>query len=101
MLFLRPTCAGQARPYAGLLGGVSTLSADGQSAIEPSVAAMSSYKPGNGPTLDAFAGVHWNNFLSFQADYLWNRNPLTLDVLRASSIAGSMFSTEGFRAINT
>ena len=95
-LLLPSICAGQARPYAGLLGGVSTLSADGQSTIAPPVTAMSSYKPGNGPTFDAFAGVHWNNFLSFQADYLWNRNPLTLDVLRVNA-AGSMFYEERFR----
>src|SRR5438309_3535924 len=79
MLLLPPPCAGQARPYIGFLGGVSTLSADGQSAIGPQTSAISSYKPGNGFTFDAFAGLHWNNFLSFQADYLSNRNPLTLD----------------------
>lgn len=57
---------------------------------------MSSYKPGNGGTIDAFAGVHWKNFLSFQADYLWNENPLSLDVLRASSVTGSVFYQQRF-----
>lgn len=98
MLCLPQACAGQSRPYAGFLGGISTLSADGQSTIGPPVAAMSSYKPGNGGTIDAFAGVHWKNFLSFQADYLWNENPLSLDVLRASSVTGSVFYQQRFQS---
>lgn len=98
MLVLLQTCAGQTRPYVGLLGGVSTLSADGRSTVEPQIAATSSYKPGNGSTVDAFAGVHWNNFLSFQADYLWNRNSLTLDTLRGSAVAGTMFYEQEFRS---
>ena len=92
------TCSSQTRPYAGFLGGVSTLSADGRSTVEPQVAAVSSYKPGNGSTVDAFAGVHWNNFLSFQADYLWNRNPLTLDSLRGSATTGTTFYEQEFRS---
>jgi len=98
MLLLPPTCAGQARPYVGFLGGVSTLSADGQSAIGPQTTAISSYKPGNGFTFDVFAGVHWNNFLSFQADYLSNRNPLTLDALNGNAAARSIFYEQRFRS---
>lgn len=59
---------------------------------------MSSYRPENGATISAFAGVHWNNFLTFQADYFWNRNPLTLDVLRASTVAGSTFYERRFQS---
>jgi hypothetical protein len=98
MVFLPGTCAGQKRPYTGLLGGVSTLSADGSTTVEPEAAAASSYKPENGPTLDVFAGMHWNNFLSFQADYLWNRNPLTLNALRTNANLGAPFYGQEYRS---
>ena len=98
MVFLPQTCAGQKRPYAGLLGGISTLSADGNTTVAPQTAATSSYKPENGPGIDIFAGVHWNNFLSLQMDYLWNRNPLTLDALRANATGGGAFYQQEYRS---
>lgn len=97
MVFLPHTCAGQKTPYAGVLGGISTLSADGRATVEPQTAATSSYKPENGPAADVFAGVHWNNFLSFQMDYLWDRNPLTLDALRANATGGGAFYKQEYR----
>lgn len=51
----------QSRFFAGALGGISTLSADGKSIVQPPVLSSSSYKPENGPTIDAFAGAHWND----------------------------------------
>jgi hypothetical protein len=68
-----------AQPYAGVLGGVSTLSADARAVVAPDRAASSSYKPENGLTADAFAGLNCNDYLSVQADYIWGRNALTLD----------------------
>ena len=94
MVLLPQTCAGQKRPYAGFLGGISTLSADGNTTVEPQTAATSSYKPENGPAIDIFVGVHWNNFLSFQMDYLWNRNPLTLDALRTNATGGAFYQQD-------
>jgi len=98
IVFWPQNCAGQKMPYAGLLGGISTLSADGRTTVEPQTAATSSYKPENGPAIDVFAGVHWNNFLSFQVDYLWNRNPLTLDALRANATGGGAFYEQEYRS---
>jgi hypothetical protein len=66
------------RPFAGALFGVSTLSADGRSIISPSDAALSLYKPENGLAVNAFAGVHLAEFFSLQANYMWNRNDVTL-----------------------
>jgi hypothetical protein len=61
------------------MGGVSTLSADSRTVLGSDQASTSSYKPENGLTTDVYIGLHFNNYLSVQADYLWNRNLLTLD----------------------
>jgi hypothetical protein len=64
--------------YAGALFGVSTLSADGTSVTTTQDAALSLYKPENGLALNAFAGLHAAEYFSVQANYMWNRNDLTL-----------------------
>src|SRR5215831_6109093 len=86
MFVLPRLCTAQTTPYVGALGGVSTLSADARTVLASDHAATSSYKPENGPTADVYAGLHWNNYLSVQADYLWNRNLLTLDALASKTI---------------
>lgn len=98
MVLLPDTCAGQNTAYAGFLGGISTLSADGRTTVAAQTVATSSYKPENGPAIDVFGGVHWNDFLSFQADYLWDRNALTLDASRASANAGVEFYEREYRS---
>ena len=70
--------AAQLPYYAGALGGVSTLSADGSPRFAPSVTSTSLYKPENGPLLNLFTGVHLNDYLSVQGNYIWNRNDVTL-----------------------
>src|SRR6516162_2210205 len=84
-LALRKPCNAQRRPYVGVVGGVSTLSADAHTDLDSNSATTSSYKPENGATAGVFVGLHWNNYFSIQADYLWNRNLLTLDSLAAST----------------
>jgi hypothetical protein len=71
--------------YAGVMGGVSTLSADARSMIAPTTTALSLYKPENGPTFNLFVGRHVSDYLSFQANYIGNRNSLTLN---STSFAG-------------
>jgi hypothetical protein len=66
------------RLFAGGLFGVSTLSADGRSVTTGSDAAISLYKPENGLALNVFAGVHLAEYFSVQANWMWNRNDLTL-----------------------
>lgn len=77
----------QSRFFAGALGGISALSADGTSTIQPPILNSSAYKPENGPTVDVFVGTHWNDFLSSQLEYLWNENDVTLTALQASPTA--------------
>jgi hypothetical protein len=72
----------QPQPYAGVLGGISTLSADARSVVTGSGASASSYKPVNGAVVNAFGGVHFNDYLSLQGNYTWNRNDLELFAIR-------------------
>jgi len=64
--------------FAGALFGMSILSADGRSVTTGSEAALSLYKPENGPALNLLAGVHLAPYFSVQANWVWNRNDLTL-----------------------
>lgn len=62
----------------GVLGGLTTLSGDAGTALNATAPTVSLYNPSNGPVVSVFGGRHWNNYLSFQGDYFWNRNGLTL-----------------------
>jgi outer membrane protein with beta-barrel domain len=66
------------RGFAGGLFGVSTLSADGRSLTRDAEAALSLYEPENGVALDVFAGLHVAEYFSIQANWMWNRNDVTL-----------------------
>jgi hypothetical protein len=66
------------RLYAGGLFGISTLSGDTRAVTATPDARISTYKPENGPVLNVFAGVDLTRFLSVQANYVWNRNDVTL-----------------------
>lgn len=75
------------RLFAGGLVGVSTLSADARSTVATGAARASLYKPENGPALNALVGVHASTVFSIQANYIWNRNDLTLF---SSAVAADM-----------
>ncbi len=75
----------QITPYAGVVGGVATLSADSRSLPTFQGLSISLYKPEKGPALNFFAGAHLNPHLSIQASYVWNRNDLTLSSPSPSS----------------
>jgi outer membrane protein W len=66
------------RIFAGALVGVSALSADARSMTTGSTAAVSLYEPQNGLALNVFAGIHIAQYFSLQANWMWNRNDLTL-----------------------
>lgn len=70
----------QDRFFAGAGAGVATISADARFDV-PGRAAASGYKPQNGPVFSPFAGVHLNDYLSFQASYTWNRNDVRYHAL--------------------
>ena len=67
-----------AQMYAGALGGLSTLSGDARSLLSPDSAALSLYDPKNGGAVELLFGRHFSNYFTIQADYIWNRNGLTL-----------------------
>ena len=71
-----PACWGQ-RYFAGALGGIATLSADAAFRLD-ATNAVSLYKPENGPALNLVGGIHLNDWFSLQANYVWNRNDLTI-----------------------
>ena len=64
--------------FAGAVGGISTLSADGKSEISEALSRVSLYDPKNGPTVMFFGGWHFHDFVSLQASYAWSRNRLTM-----------------------
>ena len=74
-----------AQMFAGIVGGVSTLSADGRSVVSGESIRISLYKPENGATAMAFAGWHFNDYLSAQGSYSWNRNDVTLTASQAAA----------------
>jgi hypothetical protein len=82
----------QAQVYAGVLGGVSTLSGDARSLLSPGSTDFSVYDPKNGIVLEILLGKHFSNYFALQADYIWNRNALTL-----TSAAFSNGTQEGYQ----
>lgn len=66
-------------PFAGVIAGVADISADASSVNTSQGPNISLYKPENGPALNLFAGMHLAPYLSVQANYIWNRNELTLN----------------------
>lgn len=64
--------------YVGAMGGIATLSGDGSAVIKSSSAATSLLDPSDGPAGEIFAGIHLFQYVSFQADYVWNRNNVVL-----------------------
>jgi hypothetical protein len=67
-----------AQLYAGVLGGVSSLSGDARSLVTPGSVAFSSYDPGSGGDLAVLFGKHFSDYFSAQASYSWNENKLSL-----------------------
>ena len=73
--------------FAGMLAGISTLSADGRSVTRGESIATSLYKPENGPPVMGVFGGHLSDYVSLQASYGWNRNDLGL--VSSNPAAGS------------
>ena len=68
----------QPRIFAGALFGVSALSPDARSVTTSSDASVSLYDPKNGLALNVLTGIHLAEYFSVQANWMWNRNDLTL-----------------------
>jgi hypothetical protein len=72
--------AAQSHIYLGAMGGLAALSGDGSAIVNPSSASASTslFDPMNGAAAEVFLGVHSFKYVSFQADYVWNRNHVVL-----------------------
>src|SRR5712692_1373579 len=79
------------RTFAGVVAGIATLAADARSEITPAGADVSLYKPDNGPALNVFLGLHFHDYLTVQANYVWNRNDVTLTSVRATELGPSSY----------
>ena len=64
--------------YAGGMGGIATLSGDGSAVLTSSSASTSLFDPENGGAAAVFGGIHLCQYVSFEADYVWNRNNVAL-----------------------
>jgi hypothetical protein len=86
LLLFKPPVSGQTAPhfFAGAVAGIATLSADGRSEITPDGVDVSMYKPENGPTVNLLLGIQFHEYLAFQANYIGNRNDVTLTSVRAT-----------------
>ena len=94
MLFLATTVAEaqqRRRVVVGAVAGVSTLSADARSEITTDGADVSLYKPENGPALNVLVGMHLREYVTVQANYIWNRNDLTLASVRSTDRGPSFY----------
>ena len=79
------------RVFVGGVAGVSTLSADARSEITTDGADVSLYKPENGPALNVFLGMHVREYVTVQANYIWNRNHLGLTSVRSTALGPSFY----------
>jgi Outer membrane protein beta-barrel domain len=79
------------RVFVGTVAGVSTLSADARSEITSDGADVSLYKPENGPALNVFLGMHVREYVTIQANYIWNRNDLALTSVRSNPLGPSFY----------
>jgi len=70
--------AAQSHIYFGAMGGLATLSGDANATVNSSSASTSLFDPMNGGAAEVFVGVHSFNYVSFQANYVWNRNNVAL-----------------------
>jgi len=76
--------------YAGVIGALSTLSADGNSVVSSAGSQVSLYRPQNGPALNVFLGRYLGNYISVQGNFIWNANDLTL--VSSSTAPASYYS---------
>ena len=64
--------------FTGAIAGVATLSGDPSFIVTTAGFAVSGYKPENRAAVNVFIGAHLREYVTVQANYIWNRNDLTL-----------------------
>jgi hypothetical protein len=78
LLIWSASALAHAQMYAGILGGVSSLSGDARSIVSSNSIAFSSYDPKNGGDISVLFGKHFSDYFSAQVSYTWNENDLSL-----------------------
>ncbi len=73
------------RIFVAGLGGIAALSADARTEFSQGTL-TSQYKPENGLAVNVAAGRHFNDWVSVQGNYIWNRNQV-----RLSGTDGALF----------
>jgi len=86
----------RAQMYAGVLGGITSLSGDARSSIGPGSTAFSSYDPENGGAVELLVGKHLSDHFTLQGSYIWNANDLT--VTAGSFMGGTQSGYEEVRS---
>lgn len=64
--------------YVSVLGGFAALSGDAATDFLQQTPRVSLYDPKNGLALNVAGGIHLNDWVSLQGNYIWNRNEVTL-----------------------
>ncbi len=82
--------------FCGAAAGVSTLSADASTLVNASGFSSSSYDPENGPGIEAYVGVHFNQYFSAQLTYSWDRHDIRLSGIQAALPPGERLGTVAF-----
>lgn len=68
--------------FVSVTAGVVAVSGDAGTVLVPSTVTASLYKPENGPAVNVSGGIHFNDWVSAQLSYGWNRNPIELQGIR-------------------
>jgi hypothetical protein len=87
----RENVLSQQRYFTGTAAGISTLSADAQTSITAATTAVSLYRPFNGLALNVFGGTHLTDYLTLQANYVYNANDLTVVSTRVFAAGEDLF----------
>jgi hypothetical protein len=77
-------CGQEKRNFVAGLGGFAILSGDAQTEFGRGAVA-SSYAPKNGAAFNVAGGRHFNDWVSVQGNYIWNRNEVTLSGVEGTS----------------
>lgn len=84
----------QGQWFAGGGGGISTLSADGQTRINGAETAISLYKPENGAVIHVFGGRDMANYFSVQGSLTRNSNAFSVTGSRTAAGVEATFQQD-------
>ena len=83
-MFPGPSTAQDSGYYVGVISGGVQLSGDPTTVVSPDGFATSGYKPETGLAVNAFAGRHLREYVTFQVNYTWNQNDVAFFAARGT-----------------